>query len=56
MMCTLAIVLAYALVKFVPDHSDAPAIKQYGTNDVDEWRRAIQGPVVRVIDGGAGHE
>jgi hypothetical protein len=56
MITIIALCAAYALVKFVPDHSDAPAIKQYGCDDVDAWRRAIQGPVVRVIDGGTGHE
>jgi hypothetical protein len=51
MATILALCAAYALVKFVPDHSDTPAIKQHGTDDVNEWRRAIQGPIVRVIDG-----
>jgi hypothetical protein len=51
MMTVIALCLAYALVKFVPAHSDVPVIKQHGTDDVDAWRRAIQGPVVRVIDG-----
>ena len=56
MMCALAIVLAYALVKFVPDHSDVPAIQQYGTDDPAEWARELRGPDLKVIDGGAGHE
>jgi hypothetical protein len=56
MMCILCIVLAYALVKFVPDHSEAPAIKQYGTDDLADWTRELRGPDLKVIDGGSGHE
>jgi hypothetical protein len=51
MMTIAALLLAYALVKFVPDHSDAPAIKQYGTDDPAEWARELRGPDLRVIDG-----
>ena len=56
MMCILCIVLAYALVKFVPDHKDPSPIKQYGTDDPAEWARELRGPDLKVIDGGAGHE
>jgi hypothetical protein len=56
MMTIIALCLAYALVKFVPDHSDRPPIKQYGTDDPAEWARELRGPDLTVIDGGAGHE
>jgi len=55
-MTIAALLLAYALVKFAPDHSDAPTIKQYGTDDPAIWRRELRGPDLTVIDGGAGHE
>jgi hypothetical protein len=51
MMTIAALLLAYALVKFVPDHSDAPAIAQYGTDDPAVWARELRGPDLHVIDG-----
>jgi hypothetical protein len=57
MMTIAALLLAYGLVKFVPDHSDAPAIKQqFGTDDPAIWRRELCGPDLTIIEGGAGHE
>jgi hypothetical protein len=56
MITIIALCLAYALVKFVPDHSDAPAIKQHGCDDPAEWAIALSERDFRVIDGGVGHE
>jgi hypothetical protein len=56
MMTIAALLLAYGLVKFAPDYRDAPAIKQYGTDDPQIWARELHGPDLKVIDGGAGHE
>jgi hypothetical protein len=58
MMTIAALLLAYGLVKIVPDHSESPTrpLKQYGTDDPAEWARELHGPVLHVIDGGAGHE
>jgi hypothetical protein len=55
-MTIAALLLAYGLVKFVPDYSDTPAIKQYGCDDPAEWAAALSERDFRVIDGGAGHE
>jgi hypothetical protein len=52
MMTIIALCLAYGLVRFgVPNYNDAPAIKQYGTDDPAIWRRELRGPDLTVIDG-----
>jgi hypothetical protein len=51
MITIIALCLAYALVKFVPDHGDSPAIKQYGCDDPAVWARELRGPDLKVIDG-----
>jgi len=56
MMTIIVLCLAYALVKFVPDYSDAPVVKRYGCDDPAVWRRELHGPDLHVIDGGGGHE
>jgi hypothetical protein len=56
MITIAALLLAYGLVKFVPDHSDTPAIKQHGCDDPAVWARELRGPDLKVINGGAGHE
>jgi hypothetical protein len=57
MMCIIALCLAYGLVKLgVPDYTDAPAIRKYGTDDPAEWAAALRERDFRVIDGGGDHE
>jgi hypothetical protein len=52
MITIAALFLAYGLTYFVGvEHGKIYQRAEYGTDDVNEWRRAIQGPIVRVIDG-----
>jgi hypothetical protein len=47
-----ALFLSYGLAYFVGvEHGKIYQRAEYGTDDVNEWRKAIQEPMLTVIDG-----
>jgi hypothetical protein len=52
MITIIALCAAYALTYFVGVPDNRPYQRaEYGTDDVDAWRKAIQEPALTVIDG-----
>jgi hypothetical protein len=52
MITIAALFLAYGLTYFVGvEHGKIYQRAEYGTDDVNAWRKAIQEPLLTVIDG-----